>query len=54
MEQLESQLTRADVTSSGRRLDRIDQRVAPGVTVNAETNSDGEAEPAATAHRRTS
>jgi aryl-alcohol dehydrogenase-like predicted oxidoreductase len=34
MEQLESQLTAADVTLSDDVLDRIDEIVAPGVNVN--------------------
>ena len=34
MEQLESQLTAAEVTLSDEVLDRIDEIVAPGVNVN--------------------
>ena len=44
MEQLESQLSGADVTLSTDILDRIDELVAPGVTVNPDDNSYGEAE----------
>jgi aryl-alcohol dehydrogenase-like predicted oxidoreductase len=35
MEQLESQLTAADVTLSADVLDRIDEIVAPGTNLNA-------------------
>src|ERR1700712_3878173 len=52
MEQLESQLTGADVTLSTEILDRIDELVAPGVTVNSDDNSYGGAELAAAARRR--
>jgi len=38
MEHLESQLTSADVTLSEDVLDRIDQIVAPGVTINPADN----------------
>jgi aryl-alcohol dehydrogenase-like predicted oxidoreductase len=41
MEQLESQLTGADLTLSTEVLDRIDELVAPGVTVNPDDNSYG-------------
>jgi aryl-alcohol dehydrogenase-like predicted oxidoreductase len=41
MEQLESQLTGADVTLTPEILDRIDELVAPGVTLNPEDNSYG-------------
>ena len=54
MEQLESQLTGADVTLSTDILDRIDELVAPGVTVNPDDNSYGEAELTPAARRRTS
>ena len=52
MEQLESQLSAADITLSVDVLDRIDQLVQPGVTINPEDNSYGTAELAATARRR--
>lgn len=52
MEQLESQLSAADVTLSTDVLDRIDQIVAPGVTVNPDDNSYGEAELTLQARRR--
>jgi aryl-alcohol dehydrogenase-like predicted oxidoreductase len=41
MEQLESYLPAADVALSSDVLDRIDQIVAPGVTVNPDDNSYG-------------
>ncbi len=41
MEQLESQITGADVTLSTEILDRIDELVAPGVTLNPDDNSYG-------------
>ena len=44
MEQLESQLPSAHVTLDTEILDRIDELVAPGVTLNADDNSYGEAE----------
>jgi aryl-alcohol dehydrogenase-like predicted oxidoreductase len=44
MEQLESQLPAAEVTQTADILDRIDQLVAPGVTINPDDNSYGEAE----------
>ncbi|WP_017935350.1 aldo/keto reductase [Nocardioides sp. Iso805N] len=52
MEQLESQLSSADVTLADDVLDRIDQIVAPGVTINPDDNSYGEAELAPVARRR--
>ena len=52
MEQLESQITAADVTLSTETLDRIDELVAPGVTMNPDDNSYGGAELAAGARRR--
>ena len=52
MEQLESQITAADVTLSTETLDRIDELVAPGVTMNPDDNSYGGAELAAEARRR--
>jgi aryl-alcohol dehydrogenase-like predicted oxidoreductase len=44
MEQLESQLPGADVTLTVDVLDQIDKLVAPGVTINPDDNSYGEAE----------
>ena len=44
MEQLESQLPAADVTLNTEILDRIDELVAPGVTLNADDNSYGAVE----------
>lgn len=41
MEQLESYLPAADITQSNEVLDRIDEIVAPGVTINPEDNSYG-------------
>lgn len=52
MEQFESQLSAADVTLSADTLDRIDELVAPGVTVNPDDNSYGEAELTSAARRR--
>ena len=52
MEQLESQLSGAEVTLRTEILDRIDELVAPGVTVNPDDNSYGEAELAVAARRR--
>ena len=52
MGQLESQLSGADVTLSAHVLDRIDELVAPGVTVNPDDISYGEAELTPTARRR--
>ncbi|MET3922755.1 aryl-alcohol dehydrogenase-like predicted oxidoreductase [Arthrobacter sp. UYEF20] len=52
MEQLESYLPAADVTLSTDVLARIDQLVAPGVTVNPEDNSYGTHELTPVARRR--
>lgn len=52
MEQLDSQLTAADVTLSSDVLDRIDEIVAPGVTINPEDDSYGAAELTPAARRR--
>ncbi|WP_406029297.1 aldo/keto reductase [Nocardioides sp. NBC_00850] len=52
MEQLESQLTGAEVSLTPDVLDRMDQIVAPGVTINPDDNSYGEAELAPAARRR--
>jgi aryl-alcohol dehydrogenase-like predicted oxidoreductase len=52
MEQLESQLTALDVTLSDDVLDRIDELVAPGVTVNPDDNSYGAEELAPASRRR--
>jgi aryl-alcohol dehydrogenase-like predicted oxidoreductase len=52
MEQLESQLGAADVTLSTETLDRIDELVAPGVTINPDDNSYGTTELAPAARRR--
>ncbi len=52
MDQLLSQLPAADVTLSADVLDRIDQLVAPGVTINPEDNSYGDAELVPSARRR--
>ncbi len=52
MDQLESQLSGADIMLSADILDRIDELVAPGVTVNPDDNSYGEAELTPTARRR--
>jgi len=52
MEQLESQLSAADVTLSTETLDRIDELVAPGVTINPDDNSYGSTELAPAARRR--
>ncbi len=52
MEQLESQLSGAEITLNAGILDRIDELVAPGVTVNPDDNSYGEAELTSTARRR--
>ena len=54
MEQLESQLPAAEVTLTADILDRIDRLVAPGVTINPDDNSYGEAELAPAALRRSS
>jgi aryl-alcohol dehydrogenase-like predicted oxidoreductase len=52
MEQLESQLPSVGVTLDTEILDRVDELVAPGVTLNADDNSYGEAELTAQARRR--
>ena len=52
MEQLEPQLSAADITLSTDVLDRIDELVAPGVTINPDDNSYGTAELEPTARRR--
>ena len=52
MEQLESQLRSVQVTLDTEILDRIDELVAPGVTLNADDNSYGAAELAPQARRR--
>ena len=52
MVQLESQPPAADITLSSDVLDRIDELVAPGVTVNPEDNSYGAAELTPVARRR--
>lgn len=52
MEQLESQLTGPDVTLSTEILDRIDELVAPGVTLNPDDNSYGQVSLTPAARRR--
>ncbi|GLY29266.1 aldo/keto reductase [Kineosporia sp. NBRC 101731] len=52
MEQLESQLPAADLQLSEAVLDRIDELVAPGVTLNPDDNSYGAAELTPEARRR--
>ena len=52
LDQLESQLSGAEATVSTEMLDRIDELVAPGVTVNPDDNSYGETELTPTARRR--
>ena len=52
MEQLESQLPAADVTLSDEVLDRIDELVPPGVTINPDDDSYGMTSLAASARRR--
>jgi aryl-alcohol dehydrogenase-like predicted oxidoreductase len=52
MEQLESQITAADVTLSTEVLDRIDEIVAPGVTINPDDDSYGQNTLTAAARRR--
>ena len=52
MEQLESQLSAAEVTLSAETLDRIDELVAPGETINPDDNSYGTVELAPSARRR--
>ena len=51
-EQLESQLSAAEVTLSAETLDRIDELVAPGETINPDDNSYGAVELASSARRR--
>jgi aryl-alcohol dehydrogenase-like predicted oxidoreductase len=53
MEQLESQLPAAEVALTADVLDRIDQLVAPGTTINPDDNSYGESELTPAALRRT-
>ncbi len=52
MEQLESQLPAADLTLAPEVLDRIDELVAPGVTLNPDDNSYGATELTPVARRR--
>jgi aryl-alcohol dehydrogenase-like predicted oxidoreductase len=52
MEQLESQLPAAHVALDTELLDRIDELVAPGVTLNPDDNSYGTAELTPQARRR--
>lgn len=52
MEQLKSQLSSVHVTLGTEILDRIDELVAPGVTLNADDNSYGAAELTPQARRR--
>jgi aryl-alcohol dehydrogenase-like predicted oxidoreductase len=52
MEQLESQITAAEVTLSVETLDRIDELIAPGVTINPDDNSYGATELSLAARRR--
>jgi aryl-alcohol dehydrogenase-like predicted oxidoreductase len=52
MEQLQSQLPSAQVTLTAEILDRVDELVAPGVTLNADDNSYGAAELRPEARRR--
>ncbi|WP_028708480.1 aldo/keto reductase [Propionicicella superfundia] len=52
MEQLESQLPAADIVLPADVLDRIDELVAPGVTINPDDNSYGQTELAVGARRR--
>jgi aryl-alcohol dehydrogenase-like predicted oxidoreductase len=52
MEQLESYLPAADITLSAEVLDRIDELVAPGVTLNPDDNSYGAHELTVAARRR--
>lgn len=52
MEQLESQLLAATVTLSAEILDRIDELVAPGRTLNPDDNSYGANELLPAARRR--
>ena len=52
MEQLESQLTGVEVTLSPETLDKIDELVAPGVTLNPDDNSYGQHTLTAAVRRR--
>jgi aryl-alcohol dehydrogenase-like predicted oxidoreductase len=52
MEQLESQLPAADVALTADVLDRIDELVAPGVTINPDDNNYSQAELTPAARRR--
>ena len=52
MDQLESQLPAADVALTEDVLDRIDELVAPGVTINPDDNNYSEAELSPAARRR--
>ena len=52
MEQLESYLPAAEVVLTADVLDRIDELVPPGVTVNPDDNSYGAAELTPAARRR--
>lgn len=52
MEQLESYLPAAEVVLTADVLDRIDELVAPGVTLNPDDNSYGAAELVPSARRR--
>ncbi len=52
MDQLESQLPAVEVTLGADVLDRIDEIVAPGLTINPDDNSYGEAELTPAARRR--
>ena len=52
MEQLESYLPAADITLSTELLDRIDELVAPGVTLNPDDNSYGDQTLTPAARRR--
>jgi aryl-alcohol dehydrogenase-like predicted oxidoreductase len=52
MEQLDSRLPAADARLDAATLDRIDEIVRPGVTINPEDNSYGAAELEPTARRR--
>ena len=52
MEQLESQLPAADVVLTDDVLDRIDEIIAPGVTLNPDDDSYGTTELAVAARRR--
>jgi hypothetical protein len=52
MEQLESYLPAADITLTTDMLDRIDELVAPGVTLNPDDNSYGDHTLTTTARRR--